>query len=84
MTTLLITSSLFGPGGQSTTLANELASSLGGNVIVRDVAKDPVPHLDGERFGAFIASLKLAPPRNAPSWNIPTSSSASSRRPTPS
>lgn len=53
MTTLLITSSLFGPGGQSTTLANELASRLGGKVIVRDVAKEPVPHLDGERFGAF-------------------------------
>jgi FMN-dependent NADH-azoreductase len=53
MRTLLITSSLFGAGGQSTTLANELVSRLGGKVVVRDLAKDPVPHLDGERFGAF-------------------------------
>ena len=53
MTTLLITSSLFGAGGQSTTLANELVSRLGGKVVVRDLAKDPVPHLDGERFSAF-------------------------------
>jgi FMN-dependent NADH-azoreductase len=56
MTTLLITSSLFGPGGQSTTLAAELVSRLGGSVLVRDLAKHPVPHLDGERFGAFIAA----------------------------
>jgi len=53
MTTLLITSSLFGAGGQSTTLAHELVSRLGGKVVVRDLAKDPVPHLDGERFSAF-------------------------------
>jgi FMN-dependent NADH-azoreductase len=51
MTTLLITSSLFGAGGQSSTLARELVSGLGGNVVVRDVAS--VPHLDGERFAAF-------------------------------
>ena len=55
MKTLLISSSLFGAGGQSTTLARELASRLGGQVVVRDLAKDPVPHLDGERFGAFTA-----------------------------
>ena len=51
MTTLQINSSLFGPGGQSTTLANELVARLGGKVIVRDVAA--VPHLDGARFAAF-------------------------------
>jgi len=56
MTTLLITSSLFGPGGQSTTLANELVSRLGGKTIVRDLATHPVPHLDAERFGAFISA----------------------------
>jgi len=58
MRTLLITSSLFGPGGQSTTLANELVARLGGKVVVRDLAKDPVPHLDGERFGAFTAAAR--------------------------
>jgi FMN-dependent NADH-azoreductase len=51
MKTLLISSSLFGAAGQSTTLARELAARLGGKVIVRDVTS--VPHLDGERFAAF-------------------------------
>ena len=51
MKTLLISSSLFGATGQSTTLANELAARLGGKVTVRDVTT--VPHLDGERFTAF-------------------------------
>ena len=51
MKTLLISSSLFGAAGQSTTLANELAARLGGKVVVRDVTT--VPHLDGERFAAF-------------------------------
>jgi FMN-dependent NADH-azoreductase len=55
MTTLQLNSSLFGPNGQSTTLANELVASRGGEVIVRDLAKDPVPHLDAARFGAFLA-----------------------------
>jgi FMN-dependent NADH-azoreductase len=55
MKTLQINSSLFGPGGQSTTLANEFAAQLGGPVTVRDLAQDPVPHLDGARFGAFLA-----------------------------
>ena len=55
MTILQINSSLFGPGGQSTTLANELTSRLGGERIVRDLASNPVPHLDAERFGAFLA-----------------------------
>ncbi|HYR35524.1 MAG TPA: NAD(P)H-dependent oxidoreductase [Burkholderiales bacterium] len=54
-TTLQLNTSLFGPGGQSTTLANEFASKRGGKVIVRDLAKDPVPHLDASRFGAFLA-----------------------------
>jgi FMN-dependent NADH-azoreductase len=55
MKTLQINSSLFGPGGQSTTLAKEFAAQLGGRVTVRDVAQNPVPHLDGARFGAFLA-----------------------------
>jgi FMN-dependent NADH-azoreductase len=51
MKTLLISSSLFGPTGQSTTLANELAARLGGKATLRDVTT--VPHLDAKRFGAF-------------------------------
>ena len=55
MTTLQLNSSLFGPHGQSTTLANELVAGRGGKVIVRDLAKEPVPHLDAARFSAFLA-----------------------------
>jgi len=55
MTTLQLNTSLFGAGGQSTTLAAEFVARRGGKVIVRDLAKDPVPHLDAERFGAFLA-----------------------------
>jgi FMN-dependent NADH-azoreductase len=55
MTTLQLNTSLFGPGGQSTTLANEFVAQRGGRVIVRDLAKNPVPHLDASRFGAFLA-----------------------------
>src|SRR5437763_477376 len=62
MTTLQLNTSLFGPGGQSTTLANEFVAKRGGKVIVRDLAKDPVPHLSAERFGAFLAN---APERTA-------------------
>jgi FMN-dependent NADH-azoreductase len=62
MTTLQINSSLFGPGGQSTTLANELVARLGGKVIVRELAKNPVPHLDGERFAAFLSKPEARTP----------------------
>jgi FMN-dependent NADH-azoreductase len=55
MTTLQLNTSLFGQGGQSTTLANEFVAKRGGSVILRDLAKDPVPHLSAERFGAFLA-----------------------------
>jgi len=62
MTTLQINSSLFGAGGQSTTLANELVARLGGKAVVRDLAKNPVPHLDGERFAAFISKPETRTP----------------------
>lgn len=60
MTTVLqITTSLFSGDGESSRLANRLVSSLRDkqpdiNVVSRDLAADPVPHLNGERFGAFI------------------------------
>ena len=55
MKTLQINTSLFGPNGQSSTLASEFVASLGGKTLVRDLANEPVPHLDAARFGAFLA-----------------------------
>jgi FMN-dependent NADH-azoreductase len=55
---LQLNSSIFSDGGQSSTLANELVQSLreqGAGLVVRDLARDPVPHLDAERFGAFLS-----------------------------
>ena len=57
-TILQLNSSIFSDGGQSSTLANELVAHLrepGVEVIRRDLARDPVPHLDAERFASFIA-----------------------------
>lgn len=59
MATLLqINSSVFSDNGNSSTLSNEfvqswLAKHPGGKVIVRDLAKNPVPHLDGANVQAF-------------------------------
>jgi FMN-dependent NADH-azoreductase len=59
-TLLQIKSSIFSDGGQSSRLAERFvaawkAAHPGGQVIVRDVAAYPVPHLDAVRFGAFLA-----------------------------
>ena len=62
MTTLLqINSSIFSSGGQSSRLADDFVASRRrrhprDRIVVRDLARDPVPHLDGERFEAFIAA----------------------------
>lgn len=59
MSTLLqINSSLFGDNGNSSTLSNEfvqnwLAKHPHGKVVVRDLAKEAVPHLDAARVSAF-------------------------------
>jgi len=60
---LQINTSLFAGNGQSTALANEFVQALreqnaGSRVTVRDLATEPVPHLDGERFGAFITKAE--------------------------
>ena len=62
MTTILqINASIHNGAGQSSQLAGQFAAALAGRepgteVIVRDVAAaEPVPHLNSERFGAFIA-----------------------------
>ena len=59
MTLLQLNASIF-PSGQSTRLADEFvaawrAGNPGGKVVVRNLAEDTVPHLDAERFGAFLA-----------------------------
>ena len=58
-TLLQIRSSIFSNDGQSSRLAERFvarwrASNPGGKVIVRDLAKEPLPHLDAARFGAFL------------------------------
>ena len=61
MTTLLqINTSLNAHQGNSSQLADRFvatwkASHADGNVVVRDVGAEPIPHLDADRFGAFLA-----------------------------
>jgi FMN-dependent NADH-azoreductase len=60
MTTLLqINTSIHSRAGHSSRLADRFVASWqarhpDGRVIRRDLAADPVPHLNGERFSAFI------------------------------
>ena len=59
-TLLQLNASIFSGAGQSTQLADEfvagwLARNPGATVIVRDLARDPVPHITAERFQAFLA-----------------------------
>jgi FMN-dependent NADH-azoreductase len=58
-TLLQLNTSLFSTNGASSRLTDELvatwrAQNPGGTVIVRDLAREPVPHLSAERFQAFI------------------------------
>ena len=62
MTTLLqINASINNDNSQSSRLANQFVQAFrdshpGANILMRHVAaNEPVPHLDAERFGAFIA-----------------------------
>lgn len=57
-TLLQINTSLFSGQGQSTQLANQFVNELRASepeleVVVRDLAEAPVPHLTAERFQAF-------------------------------
>jgi FMN-dependent NADH-azoreductase len=59
-TLLQLNSSLNSTAGQSSRLAdafvaNWRAANADAEVVVRDLAADPVPHLTAERFGAFLA-----------------------------
>ena len=59
-TLLQIRSSIFSDNGQSSQLANRFVeqwrkANPRGKVVVRDLAAEPVPHIDAARFGAFLA-----------------------------
>ena len=69
-TLLQIRSSIFADNGQSSQLANRFiekwrAANPGGQVIVRDLAREPIPHLDAARFGAFLAKPAERTPEQA-------------------
>lgn len=58
MNILVIKSSVFSDGGNSSTLVNAKVESLkaehpDATIVERDLAANPVPHLDGDRVGAF-------------------------------
>jgi FMN-dependent NADH-azoreductase len=58
-TLLQIKTSLFSDNGESSRLAHRFVVAWrdahpGVRVVVRDLARDPVPHLDATRFGAFV------------------------------
>ena len=60
MTILQINSSLNSGDGQSTRLADRFVAALrianpAAQLVVRDLAREPVPHLTSERFAAFLA-----------------------------
>lgn len=57
---LQINASIFSENGQSTRLADQFAADLrasnpGAELVKRDLASDPIPHLTAQRFGAFLA-----------------------------
>lgn len=57
---LQINSSIYSANGQSSQLADRFvaawqAKNPGASVTVRDLARDPIPHLSVERFQAFLA-----------------------------
>jgi len=59
-TLLQLNTSLYAGDGQSSRLAGRFverwrAAHPGATVLLRDLAREPVPHLDAERFGAFLA-----------------------------
>jgi FMN-dependent NADH-azoreductase len=67
-TLLQLNASLFSLGGQSSQLADQFvnawrANNDGAEVAFRDLASDPLPHLDAERFLAFIAAPDARTPQ---------------------
>jgi len=67
---LQINSSIHNGNGESSKLATEFVAQLrvgnpGAKVVVRELAKDPIPHLDEARFGAFLARPEARTPEQA-------------------
>jgi FMN-dependent NADH-azoreductase len=63
-TILHLRSSIFGEGGQSSRLASEFVAQFPrARVIARDLGRDPLPHLDAGRFGAFLAKPDVRTPQ---------------------
>lgn len=59
MNILQINSSIYSKDGQSSQLAEKFVKSMlqdnpDARLTVRDLAREPIPHLDAERFGALI------------------------------
>ncbi|HVN36243.1 MAG TPA: FMN-dependent NADH-azoreductase [Casimicrobiaceae bacterium] len=57
---LQLNTSMFADGGQSTQLSERFVAAWrkanpGGKVVVRDIGREPVPHLTAERFGALLS-----------------------------
>lgn len=66
-TLLYLQSSIYAEAGASSTLARTFidqwrATHPNGRVIERDLARNPLPHLDAERFGAFITPAQKRTP----------------------
>jgi len=66
-TLLQINTSMFETHGQSSQLASRFAAEWQeanpqGQVTVRDIGRDPVPHLTAERFQAFLAKPEARTP----------------------
>jgi len=60
-TLLQLNTSLFAAAGQSTQLAQRFVKAWqeanpGAKVVIRDIGREPVPHLTAERFAAFLAT----------------------------
>ena len=61
---LQIKSSIFSANGESSQLADRFVAGWrkanpAGRVVVRDLALNPVPHLDAAAFGAFLAKHEV-------------------------
>jgi FMN-dependent NADH-azoreductase len=68
MRTLQINSSIFSSGGQSSQLADQFVAALQAgepdtHVVVRDLADNPLPHLDAQRVLAFFAKPDMRTPQ---------------------
>jgi FMN-dependent NADH-azoreductase len=69
-TLLQINASMFADNSQSTRLADQFVAAWRANnpdaqVVVRDLGREPVPHLTAERFGAFLAGADARTPEQA-------------------